>query len=190
MDAAWRAGIADHLRLAARLEERIDLLERFAAAIVQALESGRRVYLAGNGGSAADAQHIAAELVGRFMRERRALPATALTTDTSALTAIGNDYGFDAVFRRQVEALVEPGDVLWVLSTSGNSVNVLEAAAEAKRRGAVVLGFTGSTGGRLRPLCDLCLCVEHDASDRVQEIHQLAYHLICQRVEARFTGPA
>jgi len=158
-------------------------LETIGQVICRALNDGGRVYLLGNGGSAADAQHIAAELVGRFKRERRALPAIALTTDTSSLLSIGNDYGFDHVFARQVEALVQTGDVVWALSTSGNSPNIIEAVRAARGRQAQVIGFTGRSGGKLKPLCDHCLCVDHEVSDRIQEMHQLAYHLICDFVE-------
>jgi D-sedoheptulose 7-phosphate isomerase len=144
-----------------------------------------RVYIFGNGGSAADAQHIAAELIGRLKRERRSLPAIALTTDTSCLTAISNDYGFERAYTRQVEGLVRAGDVVWALSTSGNSANILEAVQAARTQEAVVVGFTGQ-GGKLRTMCDLCLCVNHTSSDRIQEIHQIAYHLICDEVERHF----
>jgi D-sedoheptulose 7-phosphate isomerase len=180
-------GLADAARLVEWLRGQTEVLERIARAIVTAIESGNRVYTLGNGGSAADAQHIAAELVGRFRRERRALPAVAMTTDTSTLLSIGNDYGFGHVFTRQVEALVGAGDIVWALSTSGNSANVVEAVHVAQGREAVVIGFTGRSGGKLRPLCDHCLCVDHDQSDRIQEIHQIAYHLICQMVEDAFT---
>jgi D-sedoheptulose 7-phosphate isomerase len=159
-----------------------------AQAIIDAFMDERRVYIFGNGGSAADAQHIAAELIGRLKRERRALPAVALTTDSSSLLAITNDYGFQHVFTRQVEGLVRPGDVVWALSTSGNSANVIEAVLAARGLQATIIGFTGQ-GGKLKPLCDLCLCVKHSSSDRVQEIHQIAYHLICDEVERHFVQP-
>ena len=182
-----RAAIEDHVRLAGRVRDQADLIGAIAGAIITAFENGRVLYLLGNGGSAADAQHVAAEMVGRFKRNRRALPAVALTTDTSNLTAIGNDFSFDQVFSRQVEALVRPGDVVWASSTSGNSPNVIEAARAARTAEACVIGFTGRTGGRLEPLCDHCFGVDHEVSDRIQEIHQLAYHIICDRVEAHFT---
>jgi len=175
----------EHQALFEDLRGQTDLLAKIAQTIIHALETGGRVYIFGNGGSAADAQHIAAELIGRLKRERRALPAVALTTDTSALSAISNDYGFHRVFTRQVEGLVRAGDVVWALSTSGNSPNIIEAAQAARAQQATVLGFTGR-GGKLQPLCDLCLCVNHASSDRVQEIHQIAYHLICDEVERHF----
>lgn len=186
MSDIFDTGLADHVRAAEALNGQLDILRAMSQMITTSFEAGHRTYLIGNGGSAADAQHIAAELVGRFKTERRGLPAIALTTDTSALLSIGNDYGFGHVFTRQVEAHVQAGDVLWALSTSGNSPNVLEAAHVAKAREAFVLGFTGRSGGKLKPLCDHCLCIEHDSSDRIQEVHQLAYHMICEAVENHF----
>ncbi len=180
--------IDDHVRGAQQLRADAPVIEQVAEALTEAIRAGRRIYLLGNGGSAADAQHIAGELVGRFRRERAALPAVALTTDSSLLTAIGNDYSFEDVFRRQVEAFVRPGDVVWALSTSGESGNVLSAAREARQRRAVVIGFAGRSGGRLRAECDICLCVDHDVSWRIQEVHQLAYHIICDLVEEAFTA--
>lgn len=180
--------IDEHVRLAEKLRDRLPLLRTMADIIINAVDDGHTVYLLGNGGSAADAQHIAAELVGRFKRERRALPAVALTTDTSNLLAIGNDFGFGHVFTRQVEALVRPGDVVWALSTSGSSPNVIEAVQVSRAAQALILGFTGRSGGQLKSLCDHCLCVNHDQSDRIQEIHQLAYHLVCEMVEHHFAS--
>jgi D-sedoheptulose 7-phosphate isomerase len=166
-----------------------DVIERMAETVIASLRGGGRIYLVGNGGSAADSQHIAAELISRLRpgKERRALPAVALTTDTSILTAIGNDYEFDVAFRRQVEGLVHKGDILWALSTSGNSRNILLAAQEARARGATIIGFTGGSGGTLRETADLCLVVEAETTDRIQEGHQLAYHLICYLIESAFT---
>ncbi|GMU20709.1 MAG: phosphoheptose isomerase [Phycisphaerae bacterium] len=187
MNELFTSGLEEHERLARGMREQTELLGRIARSMISALEAGHRIYTLGNGGSAADAQHIAAELIGRFKRERRALPALALTTDSSCLTAIGNDCGFGQVFTRQVEGLVRAGDVVWALSTSGNSPNVIEAVHAAKSAGAWVVGFTGRTGGRLQPLCDQCLCVDHESSDRIQEIHQIAYHLICDAIERHFT---
>ena len=186
MSDPFTPGLDDHVRLADGLRSQVTLLQTIGQVICRALADGGRVYLLGNGGSAADAQHIAAELVGRFKRERRALPAIALTTDTSGLLSIGNDYGFDHVFARQLEALVQTGDIVWALSTSGNSPNVIEAARVARNRQARVIGFTGRTGGELKPLCDCCLCVDHETSDRIQEMHQLSYHLICDFLERHF----
>jgi D-sedoheptulose 7-phosphate isomerase len=161
-------------------------IARAAEALAQALKSGRKVLSCGNGGSAADSQHFAAEMVGRFERERPGLPGIALTTDTSALTAIGNDYGFDRVFSRQVEALGQPGDFLLGISTSGNSKNVVEAIKAAQAKGLVVIALTGRDGGAmgkmLRPQ-DFHLNVAHPRTMRVQEIHLLAIHCLCEVVD-------
>ena len=149
----------------------------------RALAQGQRIYLCGNGGSAADAQHIAAELIGRFVHDRRALPAIALTTDTSALTAIGNDYGYDEVFSRQVEGLCREGDVLIAISTSGNSGNILKAVDAAHRAGASVIGLSGKSGGALDAKCDVSLVVPSDITARIQEMHIVIGHLICALTE-------
>ncbi len=163
-----------------------EVMAAMAEAIVQSLRQGGTLYLCGNGGSAADAQHIAGEFVGRFHTERRALPAVALSTDTSVLTCIANDYNYESVFARQVEALVRPGDILWAFSTSGTSPNVLRAVETARRRGARVLAFTGRANSRLQALADLCFCAEAALTARSQELHQLAYHIICDLVEENF----
>jgi D-sedoheptulose 7-phosphate isomerase len=154
------------------------------------LRGGHRIFLCGNGGSAADAQHIAAEMVCRFETQRRALPAIALTTDTSALTAIGNDLGYDQVFARQVEALARPGDVLIGLSTSGNSRNVIAAVQQAKEMGVATLGLLGGVGdrrgGELLNLVDYALLVPSDTTARIQECHILVGHIWCAMVDAAF----
>lgn len=161
-----------------------------AELLIAALKGGGTLYVCGDGGSAAESQHIAGELVGRFLMNRPALPCVALTTDTSVLTAVANDYDFSRTFERQVEALVKPGDVLWTLSTSGNSPNVLKAAVRARQRGAKVLGMTGRSGGKLAELCDLCLCVPADSSPAIQEGHLTLIHILCRLVEeALFAGP-
>lgn len=185
---SWSDVVAEHVRVVSELASAAGLLDEIAAALVTAFRSGRRLYLIGNGGSAADAQHIAGELLGRFKQERRALPAIALTTDTSTLTAIANDYDFEHVFSRQLDGLLERGDVLWCLSTSGNSPSILAAAELARRRGAAVIGFSGESGGKLAALCDHLLRVPHTHSDRIQEAHILAYHYVCERIEAAFVG--
>ena len=154
-----------------------------AELLVECLRGGGTIYLCGDGGSAAEAQHVAGELVGRFLVDRPPLACVALTTDTSVLTAIANDYSFEQVFERQVNALVKPGDVLWCLSTSGSSANVLKAADAARRRGAKVLGMTGRTGGPLRELCDVVLCVPADISPRIQEGHLALVHVLCRLIE-------
>jgi D-sedoheptulose 7-phosphate isomerase len=161
-----------------------DLLERAVGMCSAALRSGGKVLFAGNGGSAADAQHWAGELVSRFYYDRPGLAAIALTTDTSVLTAIGNDYGFDYVFARQIEALGRKGDVFIAISTSGNSANILRAADAARERGLGVIGFTGKTGGHLAEKCDLCLRVPSTETPRIQEGHEVLGHLLCGLIEA------
>jgi D-sedoheptulose 7-phosphate isomerase len=173
----------DLSRVAAGARECLDDIARAAGLMRDAIASGRRLYFCGNGGSAADAQHIATEYVVRYMKTRRALPAVALTTDTSLLTAAGNDFGFDEIFARQVDALVTPGDVLVIHSTSGRSPNVLEAARRARTRGAKVVGLTATGGGALRTLCDVCIAVPTDRTDRAQELHLCIEHLICELIE-------
>jgi D-sedoheptulose 7-phosphate isomerase len=164
-------------------------LARAAGLLTSALARGGTVLLCGNGGSAADAQHIAAELTGRFLRERRGLPAVALTTDSSALTAIGNDYGFERIFARQVEALGRPGDVLVAITTSGSSPNVLHAIDEARARGLAVIGLLGRDGGAARARCDAALVVESEVTARVQEVHILVAHILCEAVDRALAGP-
>ncbi|MEW6096197.1 MAG: D-sedoheptulose 7-phosphate isomerase [bacterium] len=157
-----------------------------AQLIIEAYQKGGKVLIMGNGGSAADAQHIAAELVGRFKKERKALPAIALTTDTSILTAIGNDYGFDEIFRRQVEALAQPNDVVIGISTSGNSHNVLLAIEKANEIGAKTIGLSGKGGGKLAQSALLCLVIPSDDTPRIQEAHITIGHIICDLVELKF----
>lgn len=177
-----------HKKVLADLETNcLDAIAQAAELLIDCIAKGGCIYTCGNGGSAADAQHIAAELVGRFLRERKGLPAVALTTDTSILTSVGNDYTFEHVFTRQVEALVRKGDVLWALSTSGTSKNVLAAAELAVEQGAKVLAFTGKKGSPLEQLAHCCICVEGSVSFVVQEIHQVAYHILCDLVEEAFT---
>jgi len=157
--------------------------------LIAALRHDRRIFLFGNGGSAADAQHIAAELVGRYRRQRPGLPAMALTVNTSSLTAIANDYSFDSVFARQIEALGSAGDLAVAISTSGMSRNVLVAAEAAKSKGMVTVGMTGRTGGQLREIVDWCLCIPSDETPRVQECHILVGHILCEIVETELFGP-
>ena len=153
-----------------------------------ALRGGHRLFLFGNGGSAADAEHIAAELVGRYRLERRGLPVYALTANTSSLTAIGNDYSFDAVFARQLEALGARGDVAVAISTSGNSRNILSAIETARAKGLVSVGLTGRGGGQLKGLVDRCICVPSEETPRVQEAHILIGHLLCEMIETELFG--
>jgi len=164
----------------------IEVIADMAEVIIRAVKKGATVYICGNGGSAADAQHIASELVNRFEYNRRALPAVALTTDSSIITSISNDSSYEAVFARQAEALVRKGDVFWAISTSGTSVNILSAVKIAKQKGALVIAFTGRKNSLLEQLADLCLCADDKSTARSQEIHQIAYHIICKIVESRF----
>ena len=154
--------------------------------LIAALRAGGKILVCGNGGSAADAQHLAAELVGRFGHARRGLPAIALTTDSSALTSIGNDFGFDAVFARQVEALARPGDVLIGISTSGNSRNVIEAINTARALGVTTLGLLGGTGGVLKDMLDHALIAPSPATPRIQECHILIVHIWCAMIDDAF----
>lgn len=148
-----------------------------------AYREGGKIIVAGNGGSAADAQHFAGELVSRFYFDRPALAAVALTTDTSILTAIGNDYGYEKVFSRQVEANGNPGDIFFALSTSGNSPNILEAIEVARSKRLKVIGLTGASGGKMAPLCDICLQVPSSVTPRIQECHIMVIHTICGQIE-------
>lgn len=162
------------------MQEPLELASKLA---VLTLKNGNKILLCGNGGSAADAQHIAAELTGRYKTERRGLPGIALTTDTSALTAIGNDYGYDRVFDRQVEALANKGDLLIGISTSGNSKNVINALKVAREMGCKTLGLSGRDGGEMNDLCDINLVVPSDDTPRIQEMHILFAHTICQIID-------
>ncbi|HEV2707707.1 MAG TPA: D-sedoheptulose 7-phosphate isomerase [Pyrinomonadaceae bacterium] len=178
--AALREGAELRLRVA---EACADDVVRAARALEKALRAGGKVLLFGNGGSAADAQHVAAELVGRFARERAPLPAIALTTDTSALTAISNDYGFEQVFARQLLALGRAGDVAVAISTSGRSKNVIVAAEAARARGLTLVALTGGDGGELARLADICVNVPSTDTARVQECHLAVEHIVCEMVE-------
>jgi D-sedoheptulose 7-phosphate isomerase len=156
-----------------------------------ALRAGNKVIFFGNGGSAADAQHLECELAGRFYLDRRSLPAVSLTVNSSSLTAIGNDYGFDQVFARQLEGIGRPGDVAVGISTSGNSPNVILALQRAREMALVTVGFTGRSGGRMRELCDLWLPIDSEEAARIQEGHILVGHIACEMVERElFTGSA
>jgi D-sedoheptulose 7-phosphate isomerase len=179
--------IETHKKMLAEFQESsIEKVAAISEAIIKVLENNGTVYLCGNGGSAADAQHIAGELVGRFRRERKALAAVALSTDTSVMTCIANDYAYENVFARQVEALVREGDILWAFSTSGISTNIISAAKSAKKKGACVIAFTGRINSKLEQIADICFCAENESTARSQEIHQLAYHIICDLVECNF----
>jgi D-sedoheptulose 7-phosphate isomerase len=184
-----RKAVAESLELKKMFfQKNEDLIALVAREICTTLEGGNKVLLYGNGGSAADAQHIAAEWVGRFMRDRKPLPAIALTTDTSILTAIGNDYGYDQVFVRQVRALGRKGDVAIAISTSGNSTNVLTATEAAREIGITTVGLTGRDGGTLGTLVQYHLNVPHQLSARIQEIHIMIGHILCELVDDNMKG--
>ena len=171
----------------ATLSKNLDEMMAAVKLVTDALKKNRKVILFGNGGSAADSQHIAAEFIGRFQKERKALPAVALTTDTSALTALGNDYGFNVIFSRQIEGLGQKGDVAWGISTSGNSPNVIEGIKKAKQMGLKTLSLTGCDGGKLARLTDISLIVPSSVTARIQESHLCIAHAICELVENQFS---
>ncbi len=190
MNDSIRKSIADHLAVAQAVQA--TMVEQIAVVgerLIAVLENGNKILLCGNGGSAADAQHIAAEMTGRYLaKNRRPLPAIALTTDTSALTAIGNDFGIEQIFSRQVEALGVKGDLLIAISTSGNSPNVLKAVESARTHGLAVIGITGGTGGKLKDACDLALVVPSSHTPHIQEMHILIAHILCDLVDQHFAG--
>lgn len=162
----------------------MDQVEKVSTVIAHSLQAGGKILLCGNGGSAADAQHISGEFLNRFLQERRPYAAIALSTDTSTMTAIGNDYDFSLVFAKQVQALGRPGDLLWAISTSGNALNILKAADAAHQAGMKIIGMSGGSGGKLAGVTDYPLILQSTASTpRIQEGHQLLFHLICERVE-------
>jgi D-sedoheptulose 7-phosphate isomerase len=176
---------AAHCAVASQAAEELPpVLERIVMAAEQCLRDGHKILACGNGGSAADAQHLVAELVGRFRDERRALAAIALTADTAILTAVGNDYGFERVFARQVEALARKGDLLFAISTSGNSPNVVQAAQTARGLGCTVIGFTGERGGNLATHADLLVRAPSAVVARIQEVHTLCIHAIADSLDA------
>jgi len=162
-------------------------IERTIKAITKCLKSGKKVVIFGNGGSAADAQHIAAELIGRFGMERRSFPALALTTDSSVLTSLANDYSYDIVFSRQCEGLVFSGDVVIGISTSGNSSNVKKGLELAKKKKAVTIGLLGNHGGSIKKIVDIPIVVNSYSTPKIQEVHRIIYHIICEIVEKNFS---
>lgn len=185
MDAEeiFSLAIDKHLQVVSELRSQQNVFKAIAVAMTAALHRGGKILFCGNGGSAADSQHLAAEIVGRFRRERIGLPAIALTTDSSILTAIGNDYGFTCVFSRQVEALARPGDVLVGISTSGNSQNVVAALNQARSMGVVTVAFTGAGGGKMGQIADYLLAIPSSDTARIQEAHILAGHMLCDWLE-------
>lgn len=175
----------EHLEVAKTLPQLASAVSAAVDMICSSLASGGQLLIAGNGGSAADAQHIAAELTGRFLRERRPLRAIALHANTSALTAIGNDYGYEHVFARELSAHARPGDVFLAISTSGGSKNILRAIEAARQSKVKVIGLTGESGGQMRSACDLCLCIPSKSTARIQEMHITIGHTICELLEER-----
>lgn len=164
-------------------ENLLSLIREVALECIKAYKNGNKTILAGNGGSAADAQHIAAEFVSRFYFDREGLPSIAITTDSSILTAIGNDYGYERLFARQIEAQAKKGDIFIGISTSGNSANIIEALKMCKSKGVISVGLTGESGGKMRDLCDYCIKVPSNKTPRIQESHILIGHIICAIVE-------
>ncbi|MCM2357340.1 MAG: D-sedoheptulose 7-phosphate isomerase [Geobacteraceae bacterium] len=189
MNNEIKAILASHCRVIDEVERQLtDRIAAFVDLLAEALERGNKVLVMGNGGSAADAQHFAAEIVGRFRLERRALPAIALSTDTSILTAIGNDYGFELIFKRQVEALAEAGDVVVGISTSGSSNNVYGALLLARERGCRTVGLLGRDGGTIAGIADISLTIPAQETPRIQEAHITIIHIVCELVEKRLFG--
>jgi D-sedoheptulose 7-phosphate isomerase len=181
------AGIEREIQESIAVKEQLvgvaQLIADAARLIIASMRNGGKLIVFGNGGSAADAQHLSAELVGRYRQNRKGFPAIALTTDSSALTSISNDYGFDTIFSRQLEALGKPGDVVVAISTSGNSPNVLQALATSKKLGIASIGLTGKSGGKLRSSVDVCVSVPSDSTPRIQEAHSLIIHILSGIVE-------
>jgi len=175
--------LAAHADVMRKVGSLADLIVRVGEVMAQAIHSGRKILICGNGGSAADAQHFAAELIGRFERERRAWPAVALTTDTSIMTAIGNDYGYETIFSRQVEGLGNPGDVLVCISTSGNSPNVLRAAEVAISKRMTTVGLLGKNGGLISQLAELSIVIPDSVTARIQEAHEFILHFWARLIE-------
>ncbi|HEY3307730.1 MAG TPA: D-sedoheptulose 7-phosphate isomerase [Desulfuromonadaceae bacterium] len=181
--------LLDHRMVIELIEQDLaPLIAEMASLLAERLKNGAKLLVMGNGGSAADAQHFVAEIVGRFKLDRAALPGVALNTDTSILTAIGNDYGFDNVFRRQIEALAAPGDVVVGISTSGNSANVFSALELARQRGCRTIGLLGKDGGSIKQLCDLALVIPSSDTPRIQEGHITIIHIVCDLVEQALFG--
>ena len=183
LTSVFEQALKEHLKTIQALEQTIPQLQRISEKISRSILDGHKVLWCGNGGSAADSQHMAAELVGRFLKERRALPSIALTTNTSVLTAIGNDYGYDRVFERQIEAICAAGDVVIGISTSGNSKNVCRAFEAARRIGAFTVAFGGQNGGAMAEIAEETVRIPSTATPRIQEGHTLCFHMICDYIE-------
>lgn len=166
----------------------LDAVEEAGERLAEIIKQGGKILLAGNGGSAADAQHFAGEIVGRFLMERESIPAMSLCVDPSVMTCIGNDYGYDKVFSRQVQGIGCEGDAFIGISTSGNSENIIQAIGEAKKKKMLIIGFLGKDGGRIKDLCDIALVVPSDHTPRIQEIHTFTVHLLCEMIEKEVFG--
>ena len=179
-----KAEHAAHMAMYNALAPLFPLISDVGLAMQACIRNGGKILLMGNGGSAADSQHIAAEIVGRFKKERKGMPAIALTTDTSILTSVGNDYGYDYIFARQIEALCRPEDLVIGFTTSGNSANVVSAMQAAKDIGAVTIGLTGGTGGKLTAICDVNLVMPSNVTARIQEAHIFVGHCLCEILES------
>lgn len=164
-------------------DELAEKIKEISIIVIEKLKKGNKLIFCGNGGSAADSQHVAAEIVGRFKKERKSLPAIAITTDTSIITAIGNDYGYENIFKRQIQAIANEGDIFFPISTSGNSLNIINAIDAAKKNGCLVIGFSGLSGGKMNNICDLMVNVKSNNTARIQEMHILIFHVICQLID-------
>ncbi|WP_019156095.1 D-sedoheptulose-7-phosphate isomerase [Robertmurraya massiliosenegalensis] len=180
----FNSALQEHLEVMAKIEENLrEEIERISYLCKDAIEHKNTIFFMGNGGSAADSQHLAAELVGRFVKERKGLPAIALTTDTSILTAVGNDYGYEEIFSRQIEALVKPHDIVIGITTSGNSDNIIRAIKRANDKGALTIGLTGKDGGIMKDICHRCIVIPSSNTARIQEAHILIGHIICEMID-------
>ena len=173
------------------IQESISLSSKIQDAVVEiynSLKDGKKIYLFGNGGSAADAQHIASELIGRYKIERKSIPAVSFTTDTSILSSLANDYSFETIFSRQCESLVEKNDIVIAISTSGNSKNVVNGIIAAKMKGAKIIGLLGNNGGEIKNLVDIPIIVNSTSTDKIQEVHRVIYHIICELIEQKISS--
>ncbi|RZD45454.1 MAG: phosphoheptose isomerase [Thaumarchaeota archaeon] len=183
-----KKSILESTKIIKKSTDHIKEIEKSIKIITECLKNNNKIIIFGNGGSAADAQHIVAEFIGRFLLERKSLPAIALTSNSSILTALGNDYSYDTIFSRQCEALVEKGDVVIGISTSGNSKNVKNGLIISKKMGAVTVGLLGSRGGTIGKICDISIIIDSSSTPRIQEAHRTIYHIICEEVEKEFKG--
>ena len=181
-----KKSILESTKIIKKSTDHIKEIEKSIKIITECLKNNNKIIIFGNGGSAADAQHIVAEFIGRFLLERKSLPAIALTSNSSILTALGNDYSYDTIFSRQCEALVEKGDVVIGISTSGNSKNVKNGLMISKKMGAVTVGLLGSRGGTIGKICDISIIIDSSSTPRIQEAHRTIYHIICEEVEKEF----